>query len=343
MDVVFEAYLQTHNNLDIYYGDIPEDDCDEALKYFADNKDNIQFDMWHFGVCNPKFEIISADSIKYKDTVITNLMGYLETKYPILKISIKVDILKYIDEIMLDKFNALVEEDVVVTAEDINMTLVNIIFEKRINEIVVAANLAKPGCLRITKGAVVRDGKYIELVDCQNSSNLSNAVGHCNKIGYPVFQELDFITAWNWINNFDNYKLGFSINKIERALNCFTFLLEKSQPESLFYSIMGIEALYVEGNGGLQEQVKSKSEAFLGKQNTFKKAYSSMYDFRSRYIHGDLNFPLSHWYDTPLKKDNFNINLEEATYFSTGLLIASLQKLCVLNKNDLNFEIKVCD
>jgi hypothetical protein len=348
MEMVIEAYLQTHSNLLKYYSkkeNCPEGNCEETVKYFMDNQDKIKFDMFVFGLYQPNFEIIETLQPNYEDDVNSKLKDFLDHTYPVLKVSLKVDTSKYRNEQELKEFKEILSDEAAdgLTIEDLNMTKVAIVFEKRINDLVVAANLSNPGSFRITKGAYVQNGKYVVGIDKLQSSFFKYTLDFCNKIGYPSFEKIEFIKVWNWLNQFKNYNVGFSDSKVERALNCFTFLFEKSEPERLFYSIMGIEALYAVGNGGLQEQVKSKSEVFLGKQEGFKKVYSSMYDFRSRFIHGDLNFPTKHSYSMDDRNSKFNKSMHESTYFSTGLLVASLQKLCLLNKLDIDFEIRVCD
>ncbi|QOY36478.1 hypothetical protein AWH56_001945 [Anaerobacillus isosaccharinicus] len=86
-------------------------------------------------------------------------------------------------------------------------------------------------------------------------------------------------------------------NSTGRALSSFSFLLGKDYTNILFRSVMGIEALYAKGTSSLQEQVREKSQLILGKQEAFKKVYTNMYNFRSRYIHGDLDFPTDHSLD----------------------------------------------
>lgn len=52
----------------------------------------------------------------------------------------------------------------------------------------------------------------------------------------------------------------------------------------------GLEALYCQGNSNLPGQLNVKSTLLLGDRVSFKKDFNKMYDYRSRFVHGDLNF-----------------------------------------------------
>lgn len=348
MEFILEAYLQTHSILLQYYGNkenCPEGNCENTIKYLLDNQNNIKFDMHVFGTYQPYFEVIETLQFDYESNVNAKLEGFLDYSYPALKIRLMVDTSKYKNEQAMKEFKEILSDEAAegLSMEDLNMATLGMVFEKRISDLVVATNLAYPGSFRITKGAYVQNGKYVAGLDKLQSSFLKYTLDFCRKIGYPSIKKIDLVKVWDWLNQFKNYNVGFSDSKVERALNCFTFLLEKKEPEKLFYAIMGIEALYAIGNSGIQEQVRSKSEIFLGKQEGFKKIYSNMYNFRSRFIHGDLNFPAKHSYCMDGRDSKFNKTKQESTYFAIGLLVASLQKLCLLNKLDINFEIKICD
>lgn len=106
---------------------------------------------------------------------------------------------------------------------------------------------------------------------------------------------------------------------------------------------MGIEALYARGTGSLQEQVRQKSQVVLGKQEDFKKVYNNMYNFRSRYIHGDLDFATNHSLDMTDKIMKYNKDIQDATYFAISMLGASLQELVIRDWSGFDFSYIVND
>lgn len=342
METLLEAYIQCHDNLYLFYEEAREK-CEKIIEYIIDNQNQITFDMWNFGVCQADIELLkNIDTSSYDEDIKKKLEKEFNSKFPIIKIKMTVNISDYKDEIFMNEIKEVLPDDNT-TYEELNLIISKCAFKKRLCDLVVAANLACPGSLRIVKGVVIQDLYRVTDLDKMDSMFFKTTLEYCSKYRYPPIIKIDFYKTWQWINKFKMYLNGFSRTKIERALNCFYLLFEKNEPENLFYSIMGTEALYVKGTGGLQEQVKSKCEAFLGVQHDFKKVYTNMYDFRSRFIHGDLNFPIKHNYCIDDRLPKFNKSMQEATYFSIGLLTASLQKLLILDKDDLDFEIKVVE
>ena len=91
------------------------------------------------------------------------------------------------------------------------------------------------------------------------------------------------------------------------------------------------------------QQVKEKSQAFLGPQESFKKKMTGMYDFRSRLVHGDLDFPgypVSFDADTRLAK--LDERLRESTALAVAILLATLQELIQRGWSQLHFHYDVC-
>ena len=137
-------------------------------------------------------------------------------------------------------------------------------------------------------------------------------------------------------------------NRLQRALNAFSYLfhdnLKDNSHVDLFYSLIGIEALYVEGKDGVQKQVDQKSQLLLGARTVFKKKFNELYDFRSRYIHGQLNFPNKY----PAGKlageveKHRNLNFENAA-LAILILVSSIQHLIELNKTEIEFELRMVD
>ena len=109
----------------------------------------------------------------------------------------------------------------------------------------------------------------------------------------------------------------------------------------LLWGLVGLEALYVKGQSELTKQVQDKSQAFLGRQESFKKALSQMYDFRSRFVHGDLGFPaLGLLRDARDEVARFDDDLIKATSIATAVLAATIQQLILRDWSGVDFEYK---
>ena len=110
----------------------------------------------------------------------------------------------------------------------------------------------------------------------------------------------------------------------------------------MLWSLVGIEALYTKGEAGLAEQVKHKSQAFLGRQDAYKKEIAKMYDFRSRFVHGDLDFP---GYLTPYESEGaerrYQEGLKASNDLATAVLVASIQELIRRDCKGLDFSYAV--
>ena len=112
---------------------------------------------------------------------------------------------------------------------------------------------------------------------------------------------------------------------------------------NLLWSLVGIEALYTEGQGSLLQQVKEKSQVLLGKQEQHKKKMSRMYDFRSRFVHGDLDFSGKRpAYENEDHREH-NKELMETICFAEAILVASLQRLVELDWGGLRYTYQVND
>lgn len=273
--------------------------------------------------------------IRYKDRWLTKNLLSISIEVPIPDF-VDENVVKDITEIDKDFFNN-------ISVEQINLILIFEAFKKRVFDLIIAANLSRFGSMHIFRSIIIQDNREIEKFEEITCTTLYHVSKFIEEIGYPTLHKLDFLTVWNWIINRSDYLNGFSNGATGRALACFSMLFSPEHPNELFMAIMGIEALYTKGTGNLQEQVREKSQEFLGKQESFKKIYANMYNFRSRYIHGDLNFPTPFSLDKSNKTTRYNEELEQATFYAIALLGATLQELIIHNWSGLEFNYIVSD
>ena len=112
----------------------------------------------------------------------------------------------------------------------------------------------------------------------------------------------------------------------------------------LFWALVGLEALYVHGKAELAQQVREKSQVLLGKQVTFKKRITQMYDFRSRFLHGDLDFPgLCLVGDARETVARFDSELLEAIAMAVAVLVGTIQEVIRRDWAGLRFDYTVAD
>lgn len=217
---------------------------------------------------------------------------------------------------------------------------------KAIFEVVMASNLARPGVLAPEGGAVFFDGtKYENIPHWTNP--IDSAYDETKHINWPELSELPFRKVWTWLLNVPNFRKGFASSDLGRALAAFSYLFGDSIDSEYpfghgLWAILGLEALYGEGTELITRQLVDKTNAFLGKQTSHKSALKEMYSFRSRFLHGDINFPYSHCRFHGL--DEFDRFYDESTrpeWFAIRVLTATLQKMADEGRYDLAFRTEV--
>ena len=228
--------------------------------------------------------------------------------------------------------------------------LVTYYTEMHVKYLLIYLNLSKPGAFDSRTGITISKLKYgtKSRIERNEFPMIANAI-HLSldlikTLKWPPIKALKIKETIKWLENHWEAFTTVPKNRIERALNAFSYLfhdnLGDNSPSDLFFSLVGIEAIYVEGNESVQKQVDIKSQMFLGKRNEFKKKFSELYDFRSRYIHGQLNFInkyFLHDADTNVEDHLFK------TYDNSGLailiLISSIQQHILEDRSELEFEL----
>jgi hypothetical protein len=217
-------------------------------------------------------------------------------------------------------------------------------FEKRIIDFILIANLARVGSLELNKGYIFVDNEFYKLSESLVNS-IRPSINLSNEIGWPKFENLKIKNAWSWYLEKLKPVDCLSSTKIDRAFNAYSNLYGISygfEYEQLFWIMLGLESIYVDGNSGITEQVRKKSQEFLGKDASIKKRLNKMYDFRSRFIHGEKNFPNKFTKSDDLEEfEKFSDEIYDTINFSQAILIASLQKLIKLNWSNIEFDYKI--
>ncbi len=305
------------------------------------DKLSISFDQ--YGVVNPQIELLNNKSqLKdwFEPQVIEN--------HEFTKITVNLSVPESIEGIevednfrLIDSTGKEIYKDTK-PAVQLNKHLILRLFEKRIYDLVVATNIAKPGTLGVSQGIIVQDG-YKTKTEKMVSHSLREALILATAIGWPTLQELEIAKVWRWLADQQDFLDGYGENPLSRALGALTYLFDEKfdlDPALLLWALVGVEALYVRGQSGLIEQVREKTKTFLGAPKAFKKKLQRMYDFRSRFVHGDLNFPGRHSLRETQEMEYVR-ELNEAISLAIAILIASFQELVVRDWKALHFSYTV--
>lgn len=170
------------------------------------------------------------------------------------------------------------------------------------------------------------------------TSNNFFVYNHIKKLNWPKIKSLKIRETVEYLykNNIDLYSK--SKNDLHRAINAFTYVFgdrKNGDSEDLFWVMLGIESLLVEGNQNITYQFKEKTKIILGEPSDFKKKINKLYDYRSRLVHGESEiFP------------KFNNNLDDAkdehsdfVDFAISILISLIRELIYSNKIKFDFKI----
>ena len=205
-------------------------------------------------------------------------------------------------------------------------------FCKRISDLLVFANIARLGSIELRSSAVTQNGELLEFSEVPQMDGFAAqcALAIADKMQWPPLSNLTVKQVLEWSRISHETIDGFDGSSMSRALAAFSRLFEKKnvdEPMQLLWALVGIESIYVRGKAELFQQVKEKSQVLLGPQEAYKKVLSRMYDFRSRFVHGDLGFPsLSLLYDARPEVNKYDEGLSEATSVAVCVLAATIQE-----------------
>lgn len=168
-------------------------------------------------------------------------------------------------------------------------------------------------------------------------NNLDLAYLHALNMKWPIIKQPTFEQTINWFQSNNFHPSNISQSKVQRAINAFSYnfsnLYEKDTAQ-LFWTMIGIESLLAEGPNNIIAQIRSKTSLILGEPKEFKKKLNNLYDYRSRLVHGALDFPAKFSSDY----DNFESKYWDYSKFGVSILIALVKELIIANEQEFKFE-----
>ncbi len=195
--------------------------------------------------------------------------------------------------------------------------------------------ISYPGTLWLDNGFVYIYNKKTDNVE-GISSILSESFYYDEQ--WPEKINIEIIQVWEYVLNKTNLLEKFSSTRIERAICSFTHLFSKNYhediPISLFWALSGLEALFVEGEVGITQQLNDKIQVFLGELIDNKKRLKNLYNFRSSLIHGVLSIPMK---DAIIDDEKHLDDLYKMNTFAATILVTSLQKIIQTGLTELKF------
>lgn len=350
------AYLNissyNYRNKDYY------NECIKTVENLVDSSDKLFIPFDEYGEFTFKISYISKEEAS-KERLLKSIENesivYIRNPAKLLEsdlLKIRIDEINVPYEIpegvrnMWNEFDSnlleIIDEGQQIETLEFNRAMIYEIFIKRIHDLIFAANLSNFGSITVNEYVVFQDSNVYAIGGKQmDYSILFEAKQNSMTWKYPKLSEIDIVDVWKWLTKREDFLQGFSHSAVTRAI---INLLEISNSDSnmkLFRAVMGIEGLYTKGKNNLLEQVREKTQILLGPQEEFKKLYSNMYDFRSKFIHGELNFPATVSIDFSKKLEQHSEDLKKATCFAILLLGASIQQLILRDWDGVKFDYMV--
>jgi hypothetical protein len=213
-------------------------------------------------------------------------------------------------------------------------------FKYQISNLLVLSNISFPGSIKTREGIVLLNKEKYDSFSSAYSIH-RESLDDIRILKWPVYKNLTIYQVWLWFESNNFSFRSHSKTKVARALNAFTYLSKNSPLETfsdLFWSLIGIEALYCTSKDSISEQIYEKVQLVLGPVNESKKKVKSMYNFRSRLVHGDIDIPPNNFDYDDEDEQKFQKEMFDATILAVAILTTTLQEIVIKNGTDLNFK-----
>ncbi len=226
------------------------------------------------------------------------------------------------------------------------LMMLNVIYFFRlcVKSLIFISHIAFPGGLKLINENIFVDGieSDNEAENIVIPNDLRLVIDYTKEIGWPNFQMLKCIDVYKWMFKNDYSFIRVSKSSTERALAAFSHLFETSLAEvdfHLLWSLLGIEAIYCTERKNILKQLRNNIRLVMGDVKNHTKLINQMYDFRSRFVHGNTEIPplLCEAYSTN-EDEKFNDRKYAVTKLSIAILICSIQEMIVKDMNKFSFK-----
>jgi hypothetical protein len=224
-----------------------------------------------------------------------------------------------------------------------NLDHVISLFKECLCKFIFSVNVARAGFCLFRNGIIAVEGKIpiiptrLELLQFDQGYSLESHK-YALELGWPKVVELPLVEFWNWLNEIEGFKEGFSKCPLGRSVNClsYTGFTDNRNFSDLIWALMGLEAQYVSGIGK-EAQLVTNSQKFLESFNAYNSTnitahIRQMYNQRSRFLHGDMNLPNRYTADETSDEINeFWVKDYDATLLAIAMLISTIQTMFLKN------------
>lgn len=166
-----------------------------------------------------------------------------------------------------------------------------------------------------------------------------------DKMNWPEIHTIPVRNVMQWLEKIGFSRSSFAHSNTERAIFglLYSCMHEKLDPTTLIWLAQAMEALFNTPQVGIANTLKERAFLVLGEPhenlNKVKKDINAFYNYRSRYVHGEIFLPnpiaISLVDDEAL--DKFYYELYQHLDLAMILIVASLQKLIVEDSSGFDF------
>lgn len=207
-------------------------------------------------------------------------------------------------------------------------------------DFILAAAIADPGAFQPSEIVIRVEGQIRESTRVSPSSLYPAREAAAEK-GWPTLGSVAVDATLAWLHEIPGFEEGVPSGDLGRAVSALSRLLgydSLAPEEGLMWCMVGLESLYAQGHTGLSEQLIDKGEVFLGPLTQNRRSFKHLYAHRSKFIHGDFDFPLSYTpYDaveafSASEGESYGVEL-----LATAFLLATLQRMSEQGLRALRF------
>ncbi|XGW00061.1 MAG: hypothetical protein ACAF41_14140 [Leptolyngbya sp. BL-A-14] len=175
-------------------------------------------------------------------------------------------------------------------------------------------------------------------------STFEGAIESQKRLGWQILQDLPILKVLQWIQRIGVAESNFARSTTERAIYGMLHVCNQPDlsPSEVVWLAQALEALFDTPKAGISKILRDRIFLVLGEPTEnlkkIKKAINTFYDYRSRYVHGEIEIPnpmsirLS---DSSL--DKFQEELMEHIDFAMLLIVSALQRLILLDGSAFEF------
>lgn len=219
------------------------------------------------------------------------------------------------------------------------------LLSKKISYFLISLQISIPCFVHFSKGLVIVDDIFNFKSDALFSID-SDLLLMRDKIAWPKLENLDPAITWKWVSKYFGRDISVSQGNTQRALfafaNTFKDIRYNGDEIDFIWLMIGIESLYAKGNNAVQEQINEKVQLILGELLDFKKIIKKMYNFRSKFLHGETDIYIDIRYNEDDEKFLDLIFEYGDNYFVAYLiLLATFQFMVINNLDTLDFKYQL--